>query len=153
MILIPHLFFSAVIAAKIPFLPLAVILIVIGHYLLDMIPHTEYSISNIKKGNWKKTTPDFGRVAADLAIGTFLVLFIGEFTPTPHYILFIGAFIGILPDILTVLGIIFPKNKLLKTHYKFHKRLHFLEEKKISHFERVATQVLTVMISFAILTS
>jgi len=153
MILIPHLFLSAVIAAKVPFLPLAVILIVISHYLLDLIPHTEYSINNIKKGSWKKSMPDFLRITADLAIGIFLILFIGEFTETPYYILFTGAIVGILPDALTVLGVLLPKNNLLKKHGRLHRRIHFLEEKKISSFERIATQVIVVMISFAILTS
>ena len=147
MILTPHLLLGAVLASKIEYAPLAIILAFLSHYLLDLIPHIEYSIDNIEKKQWQKSLPDFLRVFLDFSLGILLILIFSENQP----IIFICAFFAILPDGLSFLNYFF-SNKILKIHrYIHHKKIHFLRNKKISFYWRVLSQLLVVFISILLL--
>lgn len=127
---------------------LAVLLALLSHYFIDLFPHVEYGIEEIKNKDWKKSAPAFLRVLLDFSLG---LLLISLFTDK-SLIIFICAFFAILPDGLSVLNEILP-NKLLNIHDVLHlEKIHFLKyNKKISKFWRVATQILVVVISILVL--
>jgi len=152
MILLVHLLLGALIGKHINNLILAIILAFLSHYLLDLLPHIEYPIKNIKEKQWKKALPDFLRIILDFCIGVVLIFFFATpSTGSGQAIIYICAFFAILPDGLTVLGFLFP-NKILDFHGYFHrKKIHFLRDKKISKFWRIFTQVTVAVICLVFL--
>jgi hypothetical protein len=147
MILTPHMLLGAVIASKIGYAPLAIILAFLSHYLLDMLPHIEYPIKNIQNKQWVKSLPDFFRVALDFFTGLLIIYFFAGW----QIIVFAGALFAILPDAFNLLNLAF-SNNFLKKHNNFHEKIHFLKNKKISVFWRITSQVLVVVISIILLT-
>jgi len=146
MILIAHLLAGAAIASKIKSIPLAIILSFFSHYLLDIIPHTEYSIKNIKDKQWQKSFPDFLRVSIDFSMSILVILIFSKL----NFIILLIAMFAVLPDGLALVNLAFP-NKLLDFHDKIHEKIHFLKNKKISNFWRVLSQVLVIIISIFLL--
>jgi hypothetical protein len=147
MILIPHLIISGVIAAKINYLPLALILAFLSHYLLDFLPHIEYSIDNIENKNWKKSGRDFLKLGIDFLIGLFFLTLIYFITKTNYYILAAAGFLGIFPDMITGAYFFYPDNKLLKWHYKLHQKIHLFKYKKISDKWRIFSQIAVIVLA------
>ncbi|PIZ88692.1 MAG: hypothetical protein COX90_03260 [Candidatus Nealsonbacteria bacterium CG_4_10_14_0_2_um_filter_38_17] len=78
MILATHLLAGAAIATKIKNPLLALILAFFSNYLLDSLPHTEYSLKNMEKHKWRKSAFDFLKVAFDLIFGISIILFLKE---------------------------------------------------------------------------
>ena len=147
MILSAHLLLGAAVASKITYAPLAIILALLSHYFLDLIPHIEYSINNIKEKQWHKSAPDISRVFLDFLFGMLLVLMFSNNQP----IIYIGAIIALIPDSLTIISSIFP-NKILSAHDKIHtEKIHFLKYKKIPTFWRIFSQVFVIIISVILL--
>lgn len=147
MILIPHLLLGAVVAQKIEYAPLAIILAFLSHYFLDLIPHVEYSIDNIKNKKWQGSLPDFLKVFLDFFFGILLILIFSNNQP----IVFVCAFFAILPDGLSFLGYLF-YNKILKSYNNIHQeKIHFLKNKKFSMFWRILSQVLIIFVSLFLL--
>ncbi len=154
MILLVHLLFGAAVASKIQNPVFAIVLAFLSHYLLDLIPHTEYNIENIRKKQWNKSFIDIFKIAFDFFVGILLILlFSNPPTGLGQPIIFIAAFFAILPDGLTVLGY-FLKIKFLELHKKFHqKKIHFLKDKKISVFWRITSQAIIIIISIFLLSN
>jgi len=144
MILLVHMLLGALIGKEINNPILAVLLAFLGHYLLDLIPHIEYSISNIKKQLWHKAVPDFVKVFLDIFCGLLLIFIFSK----NHPIIYVCAFFAILPDGLSLLSRISEFN-FFKMHDDFHgeKNIHFLKNKKISNFWKILSQVIVVIIS------
>jgi len=152
MILLVHVLFGAAIGSSVTNIPLAIVLAFLGHYLLDLLPHIEYPIENIEKKQWRKALPDILRIIADLLIGILLILIFSK-SALPagrQAIIYICAFMGILPDGFSVLSY-FISNKILKTHNKIHQKIHFLKDKKISNFWRFSSQIFVIIISTILL--
>lgn len=131
MLLAPHALVGAAIAATVPNPILGLLLAFLSHFLLDRVPHWEYSIEplkNIKSKGILYCLPILRRVFADLFIGGILIIASsaigGEFSP----VTFIGGFFGILPDGMTALYILRPKNKFLKIFFTLHQGVHFSKE-------------------------
>jgi hypothetical protein len=134
--------FGAVIASYIKDPILAVILAFLSHYLLDFIPHIEYSIKNITEKNWRNSLPDFLRVFLDFSFGILLILFFSTKTP----IIFIAVFFAMLPDGISLLSLA-TKNKILENYNYLHqKRIHFFKYKKVSNFWRIINQVAVIVV-------
>ncbi|MCX6719670.1 MAG: hypothetical protein NTV36_00985 [Candidatus Staskawiczbacteria bacterium] len=134
MILLVHMLFGAAIASNVQNVYLAVILAFLGHYLLDLLPHVEYSIKKI-------------RVALDFFIGLLLIFIFSN----NHYIIYICAMVAIIPDGLSVIGMLI-ESKILKTHSFIHQeKIHFLKHKKISNFWRISSQMAVAIISIILL--
>ena len=150
MIFIFHILAGVVIASKITFLPIAIFLALLSHYALDFLPHTEYSVKDIEKKDWKKSGLDFWKVAIDVGLGFAVVLIIHSIERISYTNIIIVTFFAVLPDILTILGWSFPNNKILQHHFSFHKMVHFPEDKKISDFWRFSSHI-AVVIFFVIL--
>lgn len=147
MILLAHLLLGAAIASKIKYAPLAIILALLSHYFLDLIPHIEYSIKNIKEKQWHKSAPDISRVFLDFLFGMLLVLIFSNNQP----LIYICAIVALIPDSLTIISSIFP-NKILSAHDKIHtEKIHFLKYKKIPTFWRIFSQVFVIIISIILL--
>lgn len=147
MVLIAHLLLGATIGSLVNNAPLAIILAFLSHYFLDALPHIEYPIGNIKKKQWKNCKPDFISVALDFYLGITLIFIFSHNSP----IIYSCAVVATIPDGLSLLNLVV-KNKILKIHAVFHKQLiHFLENKKISFFWRISSQVLAVIVSIILL--
>ncbi|OGZ63183.1 MAG: hypothetical protein A3C58_00090 [Candidatus Staskawiczbacteria bacterium RIFCSPHIGHO2_02_FULL_34_10] len=150
MILLAHMLFGAAIGASIKNLPLAIILAFLGHYFLDLFPHVEYDIENIKNKNWKKSLPDFSRVFLDFSIGIIIIFLFSKNQP----IIYVCGFIALVPDGLTLISYVFP-NKVSNLHDTIHtQHIHYLTKKKrFPIFWRILTQVLAVIVSIILLKS
>jgi len=139
MILLTHLLAGAVIGTKIKALWLAVVLSLISHYLLDLIPHSEYSIKNIEEKLWKKSYIDFLKAGLDLCLGLSIIFLLSDNSPQ----IYICAFASIIPDGLALLSRIFGF-EFLKWHDCFHHdKVHKLKN-KISDNGRFFAQITTI---------
>ena len=151
MTLTPHLLLGAAVASKIEYLPAALLMAFLSHYFLDLIPHIEYSIDNIAKKQWQKSVPDILRVLLDFSFGMVLILIFSNTPANGQLVVYIGAFVALIPDSLTIISSIYP-NKILSKHDQFHrKKIHFLKYKKISTFWRILSQLLVIIISIILL--
>jgi len=148
MILLVHLLFGAAIGSAIKNIPLALILAFLSHYLLDVLPHTEYNIENIREKQWQKAMSDFLKILLDFCSGILLIaLFVHPLTSSGQLVIYVCAFLAILPDGFTILHSLIPI-KILKIHHKIHiEKIHFLKHKKISNFWRIFSQIAVVIIS------
>jgi len=147
MILAPHLLLGAAIASKVQNPVLAIILALLSHYLLDFIPHIEYDIKNIKERRWRNAGAEVRNVLFDFLAGILLIFFSTNSGP----LIYICAFVALIPDFLTFLNIALP-NKILNLHDLMHRRkIHFLKNKKIPSFWRVSTQIITIVILLILL--
>lgn len=145
MILTTHMLVGAAVALKIsnPFLALSLALL--SHYFLDMIPHDGYSITNIKERRWNKSFFDFSKVFFDVFIGISLISLFSDYNP----IIYFAAFLGIVPDGVTLINRIFPGNKLMIRHQKLHTAVNIVgdrqENKKIPFFGAIVGQVAALL--------
>lgn len=162
MIFIFHVAAGILIARKVKFLPLAALLAFLSHYILDFIPHPEYSAQNIKNKRWKKSRPDFLRVMLDVGLGLTLIVIAHHVTKISYFALLITSFFSILPDMLSALNWQYPNNKILKYHAYLHQKIHFQEEpeskkhganRKTSAYMKVFWQILVVLIGIVIFLS
>lgn len=161
MIFLFHVAAGVLIAYKIKFLPLAILVAFLSHYALDFIPHPEYSAQNIKDKQWKKSGLDFLRVVIDVGIGLILIIIVHQMTGTNYLALITTSFSSILPDILSASSWLWPNNKFLRYHSILHQKIHFKEtaegnqvnssnNKKISAWAKIILQVLVVLIGITI---
>jgi hypothetical protein len=125
---------------------LAIFLALSSHYFLDLFPHIEYPIENIKNKQWRRSFWDLAKAIADFCLGIILIFIFSDNRP----VIYICAFFAILPDGFTFLNYIF-SNKILEMQYNLHEKIHFLKHKKIPVFWRFLSQVLAVIISIIIL--
>lgn len=143
MILTVHLLTGAALVSKIQSIPLALFLAFLSHYFLDFLPHPdEYSIRNIKEKRWRKSFFDFLKIGIDIFIGLLIIFILAGKQP----IIYAGAFLAILPDFFTFLGIIF-SNKLWWHNDEFHEKIHFTKYQKISFFWRFFIQLIVSIIA------
>lgn len=149
MILFPHFLAGAAITSQIQSAPLAMLLAFLSHYLLDVLPHIEYRIGDIKARNLQKSFFSFVKITLDILIGIFIVLSLAQ----KPLLALMGGFFAILPDGLTFLSFFFLKNKLLQKHLFFHhQKIHFLRNKKIPFFGKILIQVSVIAVSIFFLT-
>ena len=147
MILLVHIIFGAAVGYSVKNIPLAILLAFLSHYFLDLIPHADYSLKDTHKKGWIFLLPNILKISLDLLSGLLLIFIFSKNQP----IIYICAFLAILPDGLTVLNNIIP-NKILEIHRKFHiEKVHFLMNKKISVFWRILSEIAVVIISIFLL--
>ena len=141
-----HLLLGAAIGSKINNIYLAFPVAFISHYILDIIPHIEYPIENLKNKKWPELLIDILKIFFDLALAATLILIFSSNKPE----IYICAFLGILPDLVTGFNHLFPE-KALRIHDEFHQKIHFLKDKKISNFWRITSQIIVAIISIVLL--
>lgn len=151
MILTTHMLVGAAVASTTlsPFLALPLALL--SHYLCDSLPHNDYSIINIIERRWSKTYRHFIKIFLDICFGTVLISLFSDNNP----VIFAGAFFAVVPDGITLLGKIFPQNKLAALHQKFHASVNKIGDldgnKKIPAFWGISSQILIALISIFLL--
>lgn len=122
MILSTH-FIAGAAAASFSDSPIVLIAVpLILHFVMDAVPHWEYVED---ESELKHKIP---QIAIDLFSGPILIilalLLLGNLNLKLLIWLFIGGFFGMLPDGLSLLYFIFPKNKLLKKFFSLHMAIH-----------------------------
>ncbi len=151
MILFCHILVGAAIAVKLDMPCLSFLLAFLSHYVLDCLPHWEYSIYSISSKQWRNTGKEFLKGIIDFSLGMLLVFALVKNQP----IIFIAALFAVLPDGLTLLNLLFP-NKFLTALSKFHKKTHWFKkfpfaENKIIHISGILSQVLISILAVLIL--
>ncbi len=141
---------GAAIGSSVRSIPLAIILAFLSHYFLDFIPHIDYELKDMEKKKWIMLLPNLFKVALDFFLGLLLIFIFSKNQP----IIYLCAFLAIVPDGLTVLHSLMP-NKILTFHNKLHiGKIHFLKDnKKISTFWRITSQAVVAIISVVLLKS
>jgi len=117
MVLTPHIVIGALIAKLLPDNFWLIPLVILSHYLLDIIPHWDYinSISAFKNSVLKTAL----KVILDLLVGLTLVyVFLGI-----SWWILLGIFMAILPDLPLVM-VAFWNNRFLKAYLKFNHIVH-----------------------------
>jgi len=143
MLLTPHILVGVAIITLVQNPILGLIFVLLSHYFLDFLPQTEYTIKNIRTGQWSKSLPDFLKVFLDIIFGLAIVFLIIGYSP----LILTAVAVSLFPDGLTLLHCIFPKNKLLKKHMEIHAAINAVcENKKIPAFWGIASQVVVVAI-------
>ena|SRR3989344_1654043 len=123
--------------------PVAVIFSLASHFVLDAIPHWHYPVYAEKekaRGGLKelllraKKPKDLARhpifrdmisSGLDLGLGLTLLLWLAwNFRPEYFWLILLGGLVGILPDFMTLLHILFPENKFLFEFRRLHKKIH-----------------------------
>lgn len=142
MILTPHLILGAAIAVKFQNPFFGFFFAFLSHYLIDLLPHQEYSILNIRNRKWQDAGLDVLKVTLDISFGLLLLLLLAK----NYLIALTGAFFAVLPDGLSLLFFMFPENKLLKGHHNLHQGvIHSLNHKKNSLILEILSQVAVVL--------
>ena len=134
MLLAPHILVGAAVAASTSNPILGLLFAFLSHFILDRIPHWEYSAEALKTIPTKGilyVAPILRRVALDITAG-FVVLIVAVAISSdniPFTAWAFGGFFGILPDGLSFLLFTRRKNgrwgKFLKIFYLFHQKAHF----------------------------
>jgi len=139
MLLSPHIIVGAAVATSVANPLLGVALAFLSHFVLDRIPHWEYSVEPLKQIKIKGVRycmPILRRVFLDIALG-YVIILLAIAINAGHLAwdtAIFGGFFGALPDGLTFLlylrhgkkGII---STPLKIVYIFHQATHFSKEK------------------------
>jgi hypothetical protein len=143
MILFIHAIFGAAIGQNIQNLFLAIILSFLSHYLLDFLPHSDYSWSTGKFPRIKNLL----KASTDFLTGLILILFFSN----NQLNIYICAFFAILPDIITIFSR-HTKIKLLKIYNTLHwEKIHYFHYKKIPIFLRILSQFFIVILALYLL--
>lgn len=138
MILSTHAIMGAAVTNLFPHQPALGLVAAFGsHYLLDALPHWDYSVQFLKDEAHNLGQPgrafrphaliDFGKISFDLLLGLFLVL--GLFFASdraPFGLILAGSFVGMLPDLLLLLSsqLRWPILKwLAQIHYRVHSKI------------------------------
>ncbi|MFH1780792.1 MAG: hypothetical protein ABH841_02210 [Candidatus Nealsonbacteria bacterium] len=141
MLLTPHILIGVAIITLVRNPILGLIFVLLSHYFLDLFPQKEYTIKTIKAGQWSKSFFDFSKVFLDIFLGLTIIFFITGYS----YLILTAVFASLIPDGLTLLHCIFPKNRLLKKHMKIHGAINAVcENKKIPVFWGIASQAAAI---------
>lgn len=135
MILTPHLLIGAAIGAKTHNLGMIIILGILSHFILDKLPHWDYSVPGIKKfkktKSYKNLFIDLFKIMLDGFLGLIIafILIINTNQLNNWKFILLGILFAILPDIFLFLSYFF-ESKFLTSLRNIHHRLHYPREKK-----------------------
>ena len=144
MILFVHLLCGAAIAVLVKPLWLALILAFLSHYVLDALPHWEYSVALIEEKVWNKSLRDFLKVLLDISLGYLVLFSLGRDASG----ILLAAFAAIVPDGLTFLNIV-GDGKILSWLQEAHEKIHY--SKKTAPFWRYFFPLLIILAAVAVL--
>ena len=151
MILTIHILVGALVGVKIHNYWLIVLVALALHYLLDFVPHKEYSVSALKYPNFNQNYFRAAtKVLSDLALGFALALWLLKDSPSFRYAL-VGMGSSLLPDGITMF---YWSTKIpwLKPIVDFHCiTIHYFKYKKIPLFWRSITQIIVFIITLFLL--
>jgi len=155
MLLAPHIIIGALIGTKTKKPLLIIILGLLSHFILDKIPHWDYSIYNIRHfstiQNYNLLFDDISKILIDIFIGLLIVVLVLHKknmlnkNHIPYIVL--GIFVSLLPDILWSLNVLI-KNNMLNKFTNFHNNLHYTPQKEGEiTFLGLATQIAVILIA------
>jgi len=126
MILLGHAIVGGALAATQSNPVAAFFIALASHYATDMIPHYEYDarilLTNPRS---REARSAYVRVAIDGMLGVIVPLLIfAPQTVTAAVPLLAGIVGGMLPDVLWGFSKLFPRNRILAAHFRFHYRVH-----------------------------
>lgn len=128
MILTPHILVGAAIASKTANPVLGIFFAFLSHYIIDAIPHTDYSIESLSEQKRDQTAlKEFLCALTDVAFGLALVYFL-TLGGKDASLLLAAGFAAALPDAIGVLGNYFVPRPLLNIVNAGHK-LHAKNKK------------------------
>ena len=108
MVLTPHIIAGAVVAAKIWNPLLGLPLAFLSHFLLDALPHREYSIAGLTRPKSKNFAESAAKVLVDASLGLGLVVFGAPAQINFPYLA--GAItLSVLPDFFQFLNLLNPR--------------------------------------------
>ncbi len=152
MILTPHAIIGASLANIIPDNPaLGFGLAFLGHYVLDMLPHTDYEVDNFVDKETKtvrsifknsRALLDFLFIIFDFIIAVFLCILLFVRDEKTAIITLVGIMGGVLSDFFQFLYLKF-KNQPWIFFQKIHKKFHFDIDKKPNLLVGVLMQILS----------
>jgi len=147
MILSVHFIAGAAITKIIPNKLIAYPLAFLSHFLLDALPHADYSLRGIS-GGWKKKSfyLTIGNLILDVVAGIiFIIIFAAAFDNFDIKTALIGGFFGVLPDFLNLASYLFHNKNFLflikggqlteieefkiKTQNRYYRFHHFIHNK------------------------
>ena len=161
MILTPHIIVGAVIGAKIHNFWLIAILGLLSHFILDKIPHWDYTQA-IKKflatNKFKYLIIFILKVFTDFVFGFIIaiIIFLNSALPfnSLQYIL-MGVLFSILPDVVLGTSFLFKNSIIAQKYFVFHKKyLHFKKESEkegVITFLGIFSQIIVIAISLLLL--
>lgn len=152
MILTVHLLAGVAAGVKIGN-PAAAAAVALGsHFLLDAIPHKEYQVEALKRGQFNREfLKDLAKVGADFSVGLALAIFFAFFASIESLFWPVAsaAFFAVLPDFLSFLYFL-RRGPILEKIYRFHHLIHFLSRREISPRQKTAFQVFAAVVLFLI---
>lgn len=108
MVLTPHILAGAVVAVKIQNPAIGLPLAFLSHFLLDALPHREYSIAGLTRPKSRNFAKSAGKVLVDASLGLGLVVFAAP--SDINFLYLAGAMIlAVLPDFFQFLTLIKPR--------------------------------------------
>jgi hypothetical protein len=158
MLLAPHIIVGAAVAAQFSNPALGLGFAFLSHFLLDRIPHWEYSVEglkNIKTSGIKKCLPLLKKVFLDVSAG-FLVAGLASFLSQddiPLWAWLFGGLFGALPDSFSFLlflkrgsnGLLY---NFLKVFYMLHQRVHYSKKNGLPPLRiGLSTQAIAVLLA------
>lgn len=138
MILSLHAAAGAALAANSNTIGQVIILGLASHYLLDSLPHVEYGIENLKKGDLKMLSKEFFNIFIDVLASLAIALYVIQNKGFDRSILIlIGTFSALLPDGFYLIDCLIEnkdKNiftKFLRALTIFHQKIHSSVKNKL----------------------
>jgi len=141
MIVTPHFLVGVAIASQMPEAGPAVMAAVTSHFILDFIPHTDLLFAK-KYLKWANIEPKL----FDIALG--IILFVLFVLPMHRGYYFLIGLMAMLPDILEIPEIFWPKLyrvPLIKEFHRWHVKILQSRNERVSLFWALLPQILVVI--------
>lgn len=147
MIITPHFLVGVAIASQVPETGPAVMAAITSHFILDSIPHTDLLFAK-KYLKWVNILPKL------LDVALLLVLFLILIAPAHRGYYFLIGLAALLPDILKIPEIFWPKlyqAPLMKEFHHWHVDILQSRNKQVSLFWALLPQVLVAIAAIYII--
>lgn len=151
MILTPHILLGAAIASKIPNI-WGLILAFLSHFVLDAVPHWEYSIKGVQRTKKNQFLRDALKVELDFCLGVIIFTFIAvDLSPIRVVYGLLGIAAAAFPDGLMFFYYISGRKYLRKFtefHYWIHPKRHKIKQKLsfLTIFSQILVGIIAVLI-------
>lgn len=145
--------------------PIAVLFSLASHFILDTIPHWHYPVRAEKekvKGGLRELLllakkprylirhpilKDVFSAGLDLFLGLALLSWLAwNFQPENFWLIIASGLVGILPDFMTLLYLLFPENKFIAWFRKIHKRIHARQRLDDRHLLGIGSQAIIALL-------
>lgn len=158
MLLAPHILVGAAVASQFSNPLLGLFFAFFSHFILDRIPHSEYSIEPLKQMRERGIAyclPVLRRIALDISAG-YIVLFLAtyiSYNELPLWVWTFGGFFGILPDGLTAMLFMRRRERgllynFLKVFFFFHQKIHYSKQKSVPPLRiGIGTQAIAILLA------